>query len=240
MSDHILKRYDKELNKLKFRLVKMCGIVQEQVHNSVKSMLELDMELAKSVIVRDDKVDKIDIKIEKQCLRIFALHQPVAMDLRLVISAVSINDKLELIGDIAENIAKCVLYLEGSGTFIRATKFRILVDYVFDVLEKSFDSLTFGDAELAREVILLYKKDKGLINENLQSIIDTIHAQPNNGDKGARLVVVNRNLKIISSMCVSIAEEVLFLEEGKFAHHADLDNSHAENEDENPEAQEMI
>ena len=109
IQEHIIKKFDEELNKLRFRLVKMGSLVQEQVEYAIRALTSNSTELAQIVIEHDDKVDKLDSKIDKQCLRIFALHQPMAMDLRLVMSAYSINDDMELIGDLSTNIAKNIL-----------------------------------------------------------------------------------------------------------------------------------
>ena len=93
--------FEDELDKLRTRLVRMGSIVEEQVEFAFRALLEGNTELAKIVQERDDKVDKLDIKIDKQCQRIFALQQPVASDLRLLLAAIKINNELERIGDMA-------------------------------------------------------------------------------------------------------------------------------------------
>ena len=94
---------DAHLEKLKTRVIKMCSLVDEQLQFAIKSFEDEDLELAQSVIDRDRKVNKYDVKIDKICQKIFALAQPVAMDLRYIMSSLTINSNLERIGDIAVN-----------------------------------------------------------------------------------------------------------------------------------------
>ncbi len=100
------RQFEIQIEKLKTRLIKMCSLVDEQVELALKAVDEENTELADLVIERDAKVDKYDVKIEKICQKIFALSQPVAADLRLIMSALTIDTNLERIGDLAVNIAE--------------------------------------------------------------------------------------------------------------------------------------
>ncbi len=106
------RQFDVQIEKLKKKILKMCSLVDEQVENAIKAIDEENIEIANQVIERDDKVDKYDVKIEKVCQKIIALNQPVAMDLRLIISALTINTNLERIGDIAVNLCENFLVLK--------------------------------------------------------------------------------------------------------------------------------
>ena len=112
---------DEYIEKLKTRVIKMCSLVDEQVQLAIKAVEEENLELAKQVIERDDKVDKFDNKIDKICQKIFALTQPVAMDLRLIMSSMTINNNLERIGDIAANIAEYITILNKKPVFFDQT-----------------------------------------------------------------------------------------------------------------------
>ena len=103
------RSFEEDLDKLRTRLIRMGSLVEEQVEFALRSLREGNQELARIVIDRDDKVDKLDLKIDKQCQRIFALNQPVASDLRLLLAAVKINNELERIGDQATNLAQIVI-----------------------------------------------------------------------------------------------------------------------------------
>ena len=97
------RQFEVQMEKLKRRVLKMCSIVDEQFDSAVKAIDENNVELAKQVIDREDKVNKYDVKIDKACQKLLALRQPVATDLRFIMSAITINTNLERIGDIAFN-----------------------------------------------------------------------------------------------------------------------------------------
>ena len=115
--------FDIQIEKLKTRLIKMCSLVDEQVEFAIRSIEEENIELAQLVVDRDKKVDKFDVKIEKICQKIFALNQPVAMDLRLIMSSLTINNNLERIGDIAVNIAESFLLFKRNRHFLTKLSF---------------------------------------------------------------------------------------------------------------------
>ena len=104
------RSFEDDLDKLRTRLIRMGSLVEEQVELAFRALLEGNEELAKFIIGRDDKVDKLDIKIDKQCQRIFALQQPVASDLRLLLAAIKINNELERIGDMAKDLTEYDIY----------------------------------------------------------------------------------------------------------------------------------
>ncbi len=105
------RQFELHLGKLKSRIIKMSSLVEEQLEFAIKAIDEENPKLAELVNEREDKVNKLDRKIEKTCQKVIALSQPVAMDLRLVMSALTINTNLERIGDLAENIARNYLVL---------------------------------------------------------------------------------------------------------------------------------
>ncbi|HRP94284.1 MAG TPA: PhoU domain-containing protein, partial [Ignavibacteriaceae bacterium] len=112
---------DEHLEKLKTRVLKMCSLVDEQVQFAIKAVEDDNLELAQSVIDRDKKVNKYDVKIDKICQKIFALAQPVAMDLRYIMSSLTINSNLERIGDIAVNIAENIILIKKKPEFYANT-----------------------------------------------------------------------------------------------------------------------
>ena len=102
------RHFELELEKLNKRILKMGNLVYDQVHNALEALLTCNIELAQQVVELDNKVDKLDVKIDKLCQRIFALQQPVATDLRLIMSALKMNNDLERLGDLAVNISSKV------------------------------------------------------------------------------------------------------------------------------------
>ena len=199
MSNHIIKQFDEELNKLRARLIKMGLMIQEQIDNSMKALIHNNQKLAQTIISKDDKVDEIDVKIEKQCLKIFALHQPVAMDLRFVISAISINEKMEMISDIASNISKNILSINLALPYQNNTNFKIIAEKLVKLISKSVDSFTFQDTELAYEVFNDYLELKKIIKENYNVIIELMKQNPIFIESFTRLIIINRNIFVSQS-----------------------------------------
>lgn len=220
MSEHTIKLFDEELDKLRFRLVKMGSLVQEQIEFAIKSFKTDNKELAKLVLEREAKVDKLDIKIDKQCLRIFAQHQPFANDLRLVMSALSINDNMELIGDIAVYIARNVNDSEAEySSLLDDTKIVEMAKICDDMILKGMDSFIFNDVEKAREIISDSKLVDSLWKVNFDLIVEIIKNKPFTAISCASLIDINRNLQFVSDQAVNIAREIIFLIEAKIVDH---------------------
>ena len=115
---------DTQLTKLRKRLIRMGSLVEEQVQDAIQAVDTEDLELAEKVIQGDDKVDKFDRKIEKTCQKVFALNQPVAMDLRLLMSAMSLDMNLERMGDNAVSIAQFIIEIKKKPSFFDQTKYK--------------------------------------------------------------------------------------------------------------------
>src|SRR3970282_26439 len=131
---------DEHIEKLKTRVIKMCSLVDEQVQAAIKAVEEENLELAREVFEKDNKVDKYDNKIDKICQKIFALTQPVAMDLRLIMSSMTINNNLERIGDIATNIAEYIMMIKMKPAFYHQTKLEEMFKVAKQMLKDAIDS----------------------------------------------------------------------------------------------------
>lgn len=219
MAEHIIKRFDEELTKLRYRLVKMGTLVQQQIEMALEALQTNNHEIARIVVEMDDKVDKLDMKIDKQCLRIFALHQPVAMDLRMVLSAVKINDSMEILGDLATNIAQNVLNTNLQPGLLSETTFIEMSDKLKKMLTKLLDSFVYLNAELALEVIKLSPEIDRLFSDNFDKLTNLIVRDHSILKSVSYLFDTNRNLQYISDQSVSIAGELIFLVEAKVIRH---------------------
>lgn len=204
-------------------------MIQEQIDNSMKALIHNNQKLAQTIISKDDKVDEIDVKIEKQCLKIFALHQPVAMDLRFVISAISINEKMEMISDIASNISKNILSINLALPYQNNTNFKIIAEKLVKLISKSVDSFTFQDTELAYEVFNDYLELKKIIKENYNVIIELMKQNPIFIESFTRLIIINRNIHFAANFAVGICEEVVFMVDAKIVKHRLFDFSKQDN-----------
>lgn len=210
---------DLHLEKLKKRVLKMCSIVDEQVELAIKSINEEDLVLAQTVIDRDDKVDKYDLKIDKICQRIFALTQPVAMDLRYIMSALTINNNLERVGDLAADLAESMIRLEKKPVFLNSTKLPQMFTLAKQMVKDSIDAYLNNDAELARKVIEEDDKMDALNNNNHEILENIMKENCDHIRSGITLLVMSRHLERLADHTTNIAEDVFFVVEAQMVKH---------------------
>ncbi len=223
-----------EYEKLRKKLYKMGSLIEEQIIVSLKSLFEGNSELAKEVIEKDRKVDKYDVKIEKICQKILALTQPVAIDLRMIISALSINTNFERIGDIAVNIAEKTDELNNYIDFLKEIKIDELAENSKFTLKNTLDSLINNDTSLAYKVISY----DSVIDKQNQEIFETIEKKIFSNKEltraGLNALLISSNLERLSDHCTNIAEEVIFLSEARIIKHKYLSEPDNNRTEENP------
>ncbi|WP_337871808.1 phosphate signaling complex protein PhoU [Ignavibacterium sp.] len=210
---------DEHLEKLKTRILKMCSLVDEQFQLAVKAVEEENLEIAKLVIGRDAKVDKYDLKIEKICQKIFALSQPVAMDLRMIMSSMTLNTDLERIGDISVNIVENILLIKKKPEFYNRTKLPEMFSVTKEMLKNSIDAYINGNAELAKKVIISDDKVDKLNEENHSILKEIMKENPDNIEPAVALLVISRELERIADHSTNIAEDVFFIVEAQLIKH---------------------
>lgn len=210
---------DEHIEKLKTRVIKMCSLVEEQVQSAIKAVEEEDLELAKVVFERDNKVDKYDNKIDKICQKIFALTQPVAMDLRIIMSSLTINNNLERIGDIAANIAEYIMMMKKKPEFYHQTKLEEMFKVSKQMLKDAIDSYIGGNETLAKTVIESDNHLDKLNAENHKIFIEIMKQNPDYIEPAVALLVMSRQLERLGDHCTNIAEDVFFIVEAHLVKH---------------------
>ncbi len=236
MNEHIFLKFDAELDKLRSRLIKMGTLLQQQIDYVIKALQTEDKKLAELVVKNDDKIDKIDIKIDKQCMRIFAQLQPVASDLRITMSALSINDNMELIGDIIVDIAKTIGRIPDSSIAIERNRVIEFGNIVSEMITLSLDSFIYANTNLAKDVLKLLKKAKILFYDAFDFYVELIKSNPETAEYCSYLNDINRNLKFISDLAVNVAHEIIFIVDAKIVKHnfqLDKDNIYEEDKGKN-------
>jgi phosphate transport system protein len=223
---------EEEIDQLRTKVIKMGSLVEEQLDFAVRALFESNFELAKIVIERDDKVDKFDVKIDKLCQRIFALTQPVAVDLRVILSALKINNDLERIGDIAVNIAERAEPLKDNLDILKNVGLDIMADKVKIVMRKTIDSFVNNDHELAFSVIksddVIDNMDRDIFNR----LVEIMEKDSALIKSGAHCISLLRHLERLADHATNIAEEVVFLVDSKIIKHKNmLDNPDINTED---------
>lgn len=203
---------------LKKMILGVGAMVEDIVHLAVKSIQDCDVELAEKVKKQDLEIDAMEVEVEEECLKILALHQPVAIDLRFIIATLKINNDLERIGDLAVNIANRVLSM-GKKEVQIPFDFPAMSDTTQQMLKWSLDALVNLDLDLARTV--LYMDDEiDNINRNMYSqTMDCIRKDLKNLEQYILYLSISRYMERIADHITNIAEDVIYMVEGNIVRH---------------------
>jgi len=222
--------YLQEIDKLKMRILSLGALVEKQVHDAMRSVETKDINLATKVIDADAEVDTKEVEIDEECLKILALYQPVAGDLRYVFSISKINNDLERIGDLAVNIAERAELLSAKPTSPDSIDFPRMTTLVQTMLNKSIDSLVNLDANMANEVCKADDEVDHLNRKIYDLIKQSITRKPSAQNISAmiHLLSVSRFLERIADHATNIAQDVIYTIEARIVRHhpklADSDN----------------
>lgn len=211
---------EEELEQLRTKIIKMGSLVEEQIEFAFRALFEGNLELAKIVIERDDEVDKYDIKIDKHCQRIFALTQPVAFDLRLIMTSLMINNDLERMGDIAVNISERAESLIGYSELLKKMKVDEMANKVQRIIKMSIDCFVNGDAELAKEVIKVDIEIDNLDKDIFTLLTDEMKANSELIVPCSHILTLVRNIERLADHASNISEDVIFLIDAKIIRHS--------------------
>jgi phosphate transport system protein len=204
-----------ELTKLNKKLLKLSTLVEERVRTAAEVIESKDQNIIQSIIVSDYEVDEMEIEIEEDCLKILALHQPVASDLRFLIAVIKINNEMERIADIAVNIAKRVDNISKFKHPAAITyDFSKMSERVLSMLKKSIDALVNSDAKLARSIFLDDDIVDSYRNRCYEDIKERIKKDSEHPGYHINTYLLARHLERIADRAVNIAEEVIYYVEG--------------------------
>ncbi len=216
------RHFEIELEKLNKRILKMGNLVTEQVHNALQALLNGDIELARQIIENDRKVDKLDVKIDKLCQRIFALTQPVATDLRLIMSALKMNNDLERMGDHAVAIAQKV---EGVSDY-KEVIFELHIDEVInlvDLIVKDVISiLNSRNTAFVKDIFELAVTIEERVQGVSSRIIEEMMHKTEVIVVATHLIMILTTIERLAAYSTNIAESVVFIVDGKLVKHKKL------------------
>ncbi len=211
----------KEMGRVKTDILELCAMVEDRLHKAVVAVVTRDAELARSVIDADEEIDAREVDIEEELLKIMALNQPVAVDLRFLVATLKINSDLERIGDLAVNIAERALVLSRKVHDTIPVDLSPMSEAVQAMLRRSIDALVNIDAEAARAVC----HDDAAIDEMKHEIDDEIKVRmTRENEKDAidvlvALLRVTRDLERISDHATNIAEDLIYISDGRIVRH---------------------
>ncbi|MGW8195498.1 MAG: phosphate signaling complex protein PhoU [Desulforhopalus sp.] len=207
--------FHKELVTLNKKLLQLSAMVEERVRKAAMVIESKDQQVIQSIIVSDYEVDEMEVEIEEHCLKILALHQPVATDLRFLIAVIKINNEMERIADIAVNIAMRVDNIAKFKHPAAVTyDFSSMIDKVVAMLKKSIDALVNRDAKLAQSIFLDDDAVDECRNRCYVDIKERIKKDPEHPGYHINTYLLARHLERIADRAVNIAEEVIYLVEG--------------------------
>ena len=217
------KHLQRDLDDVKRELLAMGGTVEEATSRAVRSLLERRVDLAEEVIGGDEEIDEREVRIEGDCLKILALHQPVATDLRFVVSVMKVNNDLERMGDLAVNVAERSAYLATHPGIGIRLEFSAMAEKVRSMVRGALDALVALDCDLAREVIGADNEVDAMNREMFEVLQDLMMRDSSSIKRAVHALSVSRHLERIADLATNIAEDVVFLVEGEVIRHQSED-----------------
>ena len=208
-----------ELTKLKREILLLGGMVEVSVRDVMDSLENLDTEIAKKIIDGDRLIDEKEVEIEEECLKIIALHQPVAVDLRFLTAVIKINSDLERVADEAVNIAERVIAISKESFDRLPISFANMGKKAREMLKMSLDALVNLDSDLAYKVCLLDDDVDVINNSNYLQVKKAVEQNPSRAGVFLDLLLVSRHLERIADHATNVAEEVIYLIEGEIPRH---------------------
>jgi|ERR1035437_885419 phosphate transport system protein len=213
------RQFDEELNSLKKNILKMASFVDEAIERSIKALVERRDELAEAVEEDDERIDMLEIEIEKQCLELLARRQPIAIDLRFITSVMKINSDLERIGDLAGNIAHKTRIL------IKYPQLKPLIDIpkmakiVRSMLKDSINALISNNTELARKILTRDTDVDGLYVQIFREVLTYMMENSNNIKTGIELILIAKHIERMADHVTNIDEDIVYMVDAKTIKH---------------------
>jgi phosphate transport system protein len=211
--------FQKELDKMKKLILSLGAMVEERLRLAIRAIEDGDAQVAEKIIKSDYEIDEKEVEVEEECLKIMALYQPVAVDLRFLIAVVKINNDLERIADEAVNIAERVTSITGKQDGAFPFDYSYMAEIVEDMLKKSLDALVNLDVDLAFKVVTLDDNVDDLHNTAYDLIKREMLKIPDQAGALINLYLISRHLERIADHATNIAEEVIYLVEGEIVRH---------------------
>lgn len=213
------KHLQREIENLKKKLLSLGARVENAVRQATLSIEERDERMARKTIDEDISIDDMEVEIEEDCLKILALHQPVAIDLRFIIAVLKINNDLERIGDLAVNIAERAVFLATQPKPDILFDFLGMAKNAQMMLKKSIDALVNLSVELAKEVCASDDEIDAMNRQMYLKVQEAIRNHPEQMESLIHLLSVSRHLERIADHTTNIAEDVIYMIEGEIVRH---------------------
>ena len=213
------RQFDQELNGLKENLLKMASLAEEAIAKSIKALVERDSNLAQEIIDQDSEINFMEIEINNQCLKLLALKQPMAVDLRFITSAMKISGHLERVADQAVNISQRTLELIKQPLLKPLIDIPRMAELAQEMVRTSIDSLVNKDSLLAKRIRGRDNLVDDLNDQIFRELLTYMIEDPRTIKRAIELILVGRHLERIADLATNISEEVVYILNGKNIKH---------------------
>ncbi len=217
--------FDEELNALKEKILKLGCMVENAIRDSVKALVERDSELSKEVIKKDHLINALDVGIDEECVRLIALRQPMARDLRFITTAMKITTDLERMGDFAVNIAERAIELNEEPQLKSFVNIPKMAEIAQSMVRDALDSFVTGCSRLPYEVIKRDDEVDDLTVRNFEELLGLMIQDPKIIPLAVKRTYIAKYLERIADHATNIAEMVIYMCKGKIIRHMELPES---------------
>jgi phosphate transport system protein len=215
MSIHLIR----DLESLHHDILSMCALVEEMIHEAVEALGNPDERLAEALAEKDNEIDRWDVRIEEECLKILALHQPVAMDLRRIATVMKIVGELERVADLGVHIAERASSLAQWPDVSVPERLKEMSRMALDMLHRSIDAYVELDSRVARQVCAEDENVDRLNREIIAELTETMKRSPHLVQPAMHLFSASRHVERVADHATNIAEDVVYLVEGEIIRH---------------------
>ncbi|MEO3470668.1 phosphate signaling complex protein PhoU [Roseomonas sp. CAU 1739] len=213
-NEHIVRSYDEELRRLRDMVARMGGLAERQVADATRALVRRDTDLATEVVGRDIQIDALEREIESFCVRLLALRQPMAQDLRVIIAAMKASNDLERIGDYARNAAKRAIVLASLPSIGSLNGFERMTHLVQENLKAAMDAFVNSDAEAAQRVWEADEPIDAIYNGIFRELLTFMMEDPRNISAATHMLFIAKNLERIGDHTTNIAERIFYAVRG--------------------------
>jgi len=218
-SGHTDKRFDEDLGRLKEAILKTGTLVEEMIASSMQSLVARDADRIKDVIEQEKEVNRMELEIDDLCHRLLALHQPAASDLRFIMIGLRASKDLERIGDLAVNVADQAKEVNREAPLKPYVDLPRMAEKSQKMVKDALDAFVKKDSKLAQGVCLMDDEVDTLNDKLYEELVSIMAHNPGAVTRGVRLILVARHLERIADHATNVAEEVIFMVEGRDIRH---------------------
>jgi phosphate transport system protein len=213
------RHFDDELKELKAKILRMGGLAEEQVQGALRALIERDSDLARKIIANDRQVNTLDVEVDEDCLRLLALQQPAARDLRFITTAMKISTELERISDLAENICERAIELNEEPQLKPYIDIPRMANWSLRMVKEALDAFVNHDATLARKVCTDDDFVDDLTHQLFRELLSFMLENPQTITRAIRITFIAKYLERIADHATNVAELVVYMVEGKIIRH---------------------